>query len=403
MAGRAQGRPEPTGIDHAGGDPSAAAAGLSAGLGGLTDWLRERRNRLIARRRFRHAAARFPLTRPLAQRQARALFDLCAGFVYAQILQACVALAIFQRLADGPKSAAAIGAETGLSAAAADRLLAGAASLGLLERRRGGRYGLSMLGATVHGDAGIRAMVAHHTMLYRDLADPVALLKGDVAETALGRFWSYAGGASGAAGPSADTAAYSDLMAASQDMILAEVVDAYPFERHSHLLDVGGGAGRFACGVAEAAPKLRLTVFDLPTVADRAAEAVAEAGLSGRIATEGGDFTRQALPAGFDLVTLVRVVHDHDDAAAQALLDRVYAALPPGGVLLVAEPMAQTPGVDPVGDAYFGFYLLAMGSGRPRTKARLSAMIRAAGFERVREHKTRQPMIVRVLGAQKPL
>ena len=41
------------------------------------------------------------------------------------------------------------------------------------------------------------------------------------------------------------------------------------------------------------------------------------------------------------------------------------AALPPGGTLLLAEPMAGTPGAEPVGDAYFGFYLLAMGSGRP--------------------------------------
>ena len=29
--------------------------------------------------------------------------------------------------------------------------------------------------------------------------------------------------------------------------------------------------------------------------------------------------------------------------------------------------MAGTPGAEPIGDAYFGFYLLAMGSGRPRT------------------------------------
>jgi demethylspheroidene O-methyltransferase len=69
----------------------------------------------------------------------------------------------------------------------------------------------------------------------------------------------------------------------------------------------------------------------------------------------------------------VRVVHDHDDERVLALLRAVRAALPPGGTLLLAEPMAGTPGAQAMGDAYFGFYLLAMGSGRPRTPQRLGA------------------------------
>jgi hypothetical protein len=47
--------------------------------------------------------------------------------------------------------------------------------------------------------------------------------------------------------------------------------------------------------------------------------------------------------------------------------------------LLLAEPMAGTRGAEPVGEAYFGFYLLAMGRGRPRTMAENLAMLRAAG------------------------
>ncbi len=33
-------------------------------------------------------AIRYPLTRPVARRRAAALFDLCAGFVYSQVLVA---------------------------------------------------------------------------------------------------------------------------------------------------------------------------------------------------------------------------------------------------------------------------------------------------------------------------
>ncbi|WP_288581486.1 methyltransferase, partial [uncultured Methylobacterium sp.] len=85
-----------------------------------------------------------------------------------------------------------------------------------------------------------------------------------------------------------------------------------------------------------------------------------------------------------------------------ALMRSARAALPSGGRLLVAEPMAGTPGAEPIGDAYFGFYLLAMGSGRPRTADELAAMLREAGFARVREHRTRRPLLVRLLVAAAP-
>ena len=42
------------------------------------------------------------LARVLPDRRARALFDLCAGFVYSQVLAACVRLRVFDLLRDGP-------------------------------------------------------------------------------------------------------------------------------------------------------------------------------------------------------------------------------------------------------------------------------------------------------------
>jgi demethylspheroidene O-methyltransferase len=113
------------------------------------------------------------------------------------------------------------------------------------------------------------------------------------------------------------------------------------------------------------------------------------------------DALRQPLPTGADVASLVRVIHDHDDGPALALLKRVHAALPPDGALLIAEPMAGTAGAEPMGDAYFGFYLLAMGSGRPRTASELSALARSAGFASARPLPTRRPLLVRVLLCRK--
>ncbi len=66
------------------------------------------RNRLLSSPAFQRWAIRFPLTRPIANNRAAALFDLTAGFVYSQVLAACVRLNLFAILADGPLSVAVL-------------------------------------------------------------------------------------------------------------------------------------------------------------------------------------------------------------------------------------------------------------------------------------------------------
>jgi demethylspheroidene O-methyltransferase len=148
---------------------------------------------------------------------------------------------------------------------------------------------------------------------------------------------------------------------------------------------------------AALAPALGLMLLDLPAVVERADARLAAAGLAGRARTFGADFLAGPLPSGADVITLVRVLHDHADDRALALLRAAHAALPPRGVLLLAEPMAGTAGALPAGDAYFGFYLLAMGSGRPRTPDENARLLRAAGFTRIRLLATRTPLLVRVI------
>ena len=358
------------------------------------------RNRLLASPRFQRWATRFPPTRWIAQRRARRVFDLCAGFVYSQILLACVRLRVFETLAAGPATAADLALRLSLPPAAAERLLHAAASLGLVDARGSGRFGLGALGAVVAGNPAILAMIEHHPLLYADLEDPVALLRGEGRRQELARYWAYAGAAVPDALGADRVARYSALMAASQTLIADQVLDAYPLTGHRCLLDVGGGEGAFLAAAARRAPSLRLVLFDLPAVAERARARFADADLAGRATAVGGDFFSDALPSGADLISLVRVVHDHDDAQALALLRAVRRALPEDGVVLVAEPMSGTAGAEPIGDAYFGFYLLAMGSGRTRRPEELEALLRAAGFDDVRLRPTRMPLQTRLLVAR---
>ena len=351
----------------------------------------------MASPRFQRWAAGFPLTRGIARRNTRTLFDLCAGFVYAQVLTACVRLDLFAILAEGPLALDALARRLDLPVENARCLMRAAASLELVRALPGERFGLADLGAALTGNPGIGAMIEHHALLYADLADPVALMRGTAGPTRISGYWPYA---AGEAGDAASVAPYGGLMGASQALIADDVLDAFDLSRSRHLMDVGGGEGAFLEAVATRHAGPRLTLFDLPAVAHRAADRLGQAGLGARIACQGGSF-HDGLPTGADTISLIRIVHDHDDAPAQALLTAVHAALPPGGRLILAEPMAGTPGAEPVGDAYFGFYLLAMGSGRPRRAEELLAMLRKAGFVSAREHSTRRPLLTRLIVAQK--
>lgn len=354
------------------------------------------RNDILRSARFQRFAARFPLTRPVARRRARALFDLVAGFTYSQILVACVETGLLDLLATGPLGTDSIAAQIDLPAGGTERLLRAAAALGVVQPLGDG-WTLGSDGAALIGNPGIAAMIRHHHLLYADLADPVALLRRGGGGGALAGLWTYAG-APGSADASA-TAAYSALMAASQPLIAAQAIDAYPFHRHRRLLDVGGGEGAFLAAVGERVPGIKLGLFDLPAVCAGARARLDAAGLGARASLFGGDFTSDPLPTGYDIVSLIRVLHDHDDAPALALLRAIHAALPAKGTLFLAEPMAQTRGAEPAGDAYFGFYLLAMGSGRPRNPGEICAMLAAAGFARARLTRTALPLTTRAIVA----
>lgn len=364
-------------------------------------WL-DFRDRKLQDVRFHRFAARFPLTRPIARKRAGELFDLVGGFVYSQILQACVRLEVFSHVKAGPLTIDELAPRLGLRREAAARLIEGAAALRLLQKRGGETYGLGDLGAALLANPGVMAMVEHHALLYADLADPVALLKAEPGSpTALSEYWSYARAHRPGDLNADQVGDYSRLMAVSQAFVASEILDAYPLNRHAHVMDVGGGEGAFILAAARHAPHPSFTLFDLPAVADRARGRFATEGVAGRAQAIGGDlFDDRPLPAGADLVTLIRVLYDHPDDRAMAILRKARHAVAPGGALLIAEPMAGTPGAEAMGAAYFGFYLLAMRGGASRSAERLTSMVKAAGFSAVSPVKTHNPLLTGALLAR---
>lgn len=358
----------------------------------------KRRNRVFSSPQFQYWAARLPLIRWIARSRANGAFDLLAGFTYSQVLRAYVEGGLFELLKDGPLTAADVAAGMDLSTHAALTLLRAGRPLMLSEEPAPDHWMLGEQGAVFATNRGVQAMVRHHRLLYTDLADPLALLRADRKDpTALSRFWTYAGALHGATERGEDTAEYSELMAASQHFVADEVLASVTFRDVERLLDVGGGHGAFLRHIGTAHPHLKLGLFDLPEVANTGAHLLGETLGPSRISAHPGNFFSDSIPQDYDMVSLVRILHDHDDAPAQGLLANIRASMAPGARLLIAEPMAQIPGAEPMGEAFFGLYLWAMGSGRPRSPAEITAMLHAAGFARNQVIATAQPVNASVI------
>ncbi|KEO86109.1 methyltransferase [Erythrobacter sp. JL475] len=359
-----------------------------------------RRNAVFADPGFQYWAAKLPLINRIARSRAGNAFDLVAGFTYSQTLRACVESGLFDVLKDGPVGHQEVAARIDLSPEAALTLLRAARALRLSEEAEPDGWMLGEQGAVLAADKGAQAMVRHHQLLYRDLADPMELLRRDRKEpTALSRYWSYAGALHGAAERGEQTAEYSELMAASQHFVADQVLASFRFPARARLLDVGGGHGAFLRRMGEANPGLHLGLFDLPEVAQAGEQVLADAFGPERVSAHPGNFFEDPIPGGYDIISLVRILHDHDDGPAATLLANIHRSLKPGARLLIAEPMACVPGAEGMGEAFFGFYLWAMGSGRPRSGEEIARMCRKAGFARTQSIATPQPVNASVIVA----
>lgn len=330
----------------------------------------------------------------MARKDGEALFDLVSGFVYSQVLYAFVELDLPELLAKEPLPAWRLAARTRLEPRQMEVLCQAAASLKLLKRRRDGSYQLGRLGAALPGVPGLSEMIRHHDVLYRDLQDPMRFLSGK-QETELARFWPYVFGQAGANDPEI-AERYSKLMADSQGLVAKETLRVIDFDGAHRLMDIGGGTGAFLRAVRAKHPELRLRLFDLPTV-------IAGAELPEGADKVGGSFRDDpVLPGGADAISLIRVLYDHADATVADLLRKVFAALPPGGRVVISEPMAGGAAPTRAGDAYFAFYTMAMQTGRARAPEEIADHLSRTGFVDVVCHKTYRPFVTGVVSARKP-
>lgn len=111
------------------------------------------------------------------------------------------------------------------------------------------------------------------------------------------------------------------------------------FPLGARVLDVGGGDGTLACALARERPDLRVDVLNLPAVAPLVEARFATSEHASRLGFVACDFLAESLPAGYDVVLFVRVLHDWPARTARALLMGARASLSTRGRVVICEEL----------------------------------------------------------------
>lgn len=148
----------------------------------------------------------------------------------------------------------------------------------------------------------------------------------------------------------------------------------------SKLLDVGAGSGCFGIAFAQRHGHLRCTLMDLHEMCEVAREYVRAGGVEDRVDCRAVDMLREEWPGGYDAILLSNVLHDWSFDTCAALAAKAYAALPPGGRILLHEMLLDDTHDGPPAATIFSLYMLTGTRGQQFTAGELSKLLSDAGF-----------------------
>jgi hypothetical protein len=152
---------------------------------------------------------------------------------------------------------------------------------------------------------------------------------------------------------------------------------------YNHLLDVAGGSGIYACAMVARHRHLRATVLEKGPVDRLASQAIAERGFAGRVNVAVGDMFHDPFPTGCDLHLFSNVIHDWDGPQIEQLLDKSYAALPPGGMIVVHDAHINASKTGPLPVAAYSALLMTITEGKCYSEQEMADFLTKAGFSDV--------------------
>jgi acetylserotonin N-methyltransferase len=167
----------------------------------------------------------------------------------------------------------------------------------------------------------------------------------------------------------------------SRGVYLAQAVaKSLDLSWRSHLLDIAGGSGVYACSLVTHHPHLSATVLEKPPVDTIAARAIANRGCSDKVSVAAGDMLDGPLPTDADVHLYSNVLHDWDEPVVRQLIGKSFEALPSGGLIVIHDAFLNAEKTGPLHVAEYSVLLMHSSEGRCYSTAEMERYLIDAGF-----------------------
>jgi len=315
------------------------------------------------------------------------ILQIGMGFWASKTLLSAVELELFTHLGDDALTAEQIGTKLDLHARSRYDFLDALVALGLLERDGNGP------------DARYRN--TRETAVFLDKDSPAYV--GGILEMANARLYGFWGSLTEAlhtgepqneiktGAPGLFEGVYAepeklqtflDGMQGVQLGAFSALCSTLDLSAHAQFCDIGGANGTLAAMVATANPHITGITFDLPPVAPVAEANLARHGVADRVDVVIGDFFADDFPPA-DVYFMGNILHDWDEDQKQLLIDKAYAGLRPGGMLVCIENVIDDERrVNAFGLLMSLNMLIELPGGFDYTGAQFDGWARSAGFAR---------------------
>jgi 2-polyprenyl-3-methyl-5-hydroxy-6-metoxy-1,4-benzoquinol methylase len=306
--------------------------------------------------------------------------EVAYGFQRSRVLLTAYELDLFAAVGQGDKPSSEVAAAIGTDVRATDRLMNALCAMGLM-RKEDGRFSNTQAASRllVRNSPEYMPGLMHTVHLWNTWSTLTeAVHQGTAVRSRQvndrGEPWL-----------TAFIAAMHDRASKQASTIVAQI----DLSGVSRVLDVGGGSGAYAMAFARAGHGIRATVFDLPNVVPITKTHIEEERLSDKVDTISGDYLKDDLGGGFDLVFLSAIIHSNSIGQNRLLIKKCAHALRPGGRVIVQDFIMDEDRISPAHGAFFALNMLVgTDAGDTYTETEVRTWMEEAGLREITRKET---------------
>lgn len=312
-----------------------------------------------------------------AQVTPERIIQLAWGYVPPLVLEAAIHHRVFDALDSGPKTLSEVQRETGASERGLGAIMNCLTGLDFLAKDADGRFSLTPESAAFL----VSTKPAFHGGLLRHGSKqliPKWLSLNEIVRT---------GEPSQAVNKEEEGGEFFQQFVT--DIFPLSYPAALALSRHltgaKRVLDLAAGSGVWGIAMAQGSKDATVTAVDWPGVIPTTQKTVAKFGLADRFSFVAGDLREADFGSGHDVATLGHILHSEGRERSQALIQKTFKALAPGGTIAIAEFLVNPESTGPVGSLLFAVNMLVnTDTGDTYSFEEISNWLTAAGFKNAR-------------------